>query len=147
MTAMIILSAILIQRARYGNPSTSQTSDHPTVNYSYDSIGRLSSLTDQAGAITSFVYDNRGLIISRTDPPGNITNFYYDGAGRWKRHLSLSFASLHPSVNVHSKNILRSVFMISSIAVSSSCFIPACRQTGLPSQTQDYSNIQLRMLE
>jgi YD repeat-containing protein len=66
----------------YGNPSTSQTSTHPAINYNYDSIGRLSSLIDQVGAITSFVYDNRGLIISKTDPLGNITSFYYDDAGR-----------------------------------------------------------------
>jgi RHS repeat-associated protein len=65
-----------------GSPLTSKVAAHPAVDFSYDSIGRLSSLTDQVGSTTNFAYDNRGLITSRTDPLGNITNYYYDDAGR-----------------------------------------------------------------
>ncbi|MDZ4217650.1 MAG: RHS repeat domain-containing protein [Methylobacter sp.] len=42
-----------------GNPATAKTGAHPQIASQYDAIGRLTSLTDQAGAVTQFQYDKR----------------------------------------------------------------------------------------
>lgn len=65
----------------YGNVNTSQVEQEPYVDYDYNEIGQLVSLTDQAGAVTSFTYDNRGLIKTKTDPLGktSLYNYYDDG--------------------------------------------------------------------
>ncbi len=52
------------------------------MTYTYDSIGRMTSLTDQEGATTTFTYDKRNLLLSKTDPLGRTTSFTYDDAGR-----------------------------------------------------------------
>ncbi|SPD72325.1 hypothetical protein PITCH_A1290002 [uncultured Desulfobacterium sp.] len=59
----------------YGNPETTQTASEPLVHYSYNRVGRMLELTDQAGAKTRFSYDDRGLITTKTDPLGKTTNY------------------------------------------------------------------------
>jgi hypothetical protein len=39
-----------------------RTTAHPQIATQYDAIGRLTSLTDQADAVTAFSYDKRGLL-------------------------------------------------------------------------------------
>jgi len=66
----------------YGNPLTAKTAAHPQINYVYDAIGRMSSLTDQVGSQTSFTYSSSGHLLSKTDPLGKQATFHYDDAGR-----------------------------------------------------------------
>jgi RHS repeat-associated protein len=66
----------------YGNPETSTTTTHPAINTSYDSIGRMLSLTDQVSSTTGFQYDPRNLLLNKTDPLNKETIFTYDIAGQ-----------------------------------------------------------------
>ncbi|HAX85517.1 MAG TPA: hypothetical protein DCY91_04425, partial [Cyanobacteria bacterium UBA11370] len=50
-----------------------------TVNYSYDAVGRLKSLTDGTGeSIISYDYDSAGRLIKETNGNGTYTNYEYD---------------------------------------------------------------------
>ncbi|MDD5759859.1 MAG: hypothetical protein PHI06_12350, partial [Desulfobulbaceae bacterium] len=63
----------------YGNPDTKQTASFPAIDYTFDPIGRMTGLKDQAGSQTTFVYDKRGLLLSRLDPLlKSATSTYYD---------------------------------------------------------------------
>jgi RHS repeat-associated protein len=63
----------------YGNLDFSQTASAPAINYDYNGIGLMTSLTDQKSQITSYSYDNRGLLETRTDPLGQSMSLtYYD---------------------------------------------------------------------
>lgn len=53
-----------------------------TVAHGFDAIGRRTSLTDQAGAVTTFAYDNRDLVTGITDPLNRATSLAYDDTGR-----------------------------------------------------------------
>jgi RHS repeat-associated protein len=70
----------------YGNPDTSRVGSHPAVDYTHDPIGRMTGLTDQAGAHTGFTYDKRGLMHSRVDPLNKTASstWYDDGTLRSK---------------------------------------------------------------
>jgi RHS repeat-associated protein len=62
-----------------GNPANSKTSTAPAINYVYDAIGRMTSLTDQVNSKTSFTYDKRNLPTGSTDPLNKSVGFtYYD---------------------------------------------------------------------
>ncbi len=65
----------------YGQVVTGKAGTQPIVDTNYDSLGRLTSLTDQAGATTSFVYDDRGLVTERTDALGHKTTSSYNALG------------------------------------------------------------------
>jgi RHS repeat-associated protein len=53
-----------------------------TVNYAYDSVGRLLKLTDGLGAtLISYGYDPAGRLISETKGNSTSTTFQYDAAG------------------------------------------------------------------
>ena len=53
-----------------------------TVNYSYDSVGRLSSLTDGGGnLVVQYTYDAAGNLIQKDMGNGTRTVFTYDGLG------------------------------------------------------------------
>jgi RHS repeat-associated protein len=54
-----------------------------TTSYSYDSLGRLSSTTNGAGAAMGYGYDGDSNITSLTYPNGQSVNRGYDGAGEW----------------------------------------------------------------
>jgi RHS repeat-associated protein len=67
----------------FGNPAICRIAEEPSVSYDYDSVGRMTGLTDQAGTETTFVIDPRNLLLTRTDGLGNQTATYaYDAAGR-----------------------------------------------------------------
>jgi YD repeat-containing protein len=53
----------------YRNPQTSTAAAHQAINYTYDTIGRMTDLYDQVNPSksTHFVYDKRGLLQSKTD--------------------------------------------------------------------------------
>ncbi len=51
-----------------------------TTTYAYDTEGRLGSITDSRGRVTTFTYAG-GLLSSVTDPVGRVTSFTHDGAG------------------------------------------------------------------
>jgi RHS repeat-associated protein len=53
-----------------------------TTSYTYDSIGRLSSVTDPNNRTISYTYNGRGQRTSMTTPDGVATNYAYDDAGR-----------------------------------------------------------------
>ena len=80
-----------------GYPASSQSASQPPVSTTYDNIGRLTRLTDQAGTQTQFSYDHRGLVTQRTDAFGLNTNISYDKLGRvisqTDRNASISSAS------------------------------------------------------
>lgn len=68
---------------QYGNPQLTQVGyDQPPILYTYDSIGRMESLMDEADSITSFEYDDRSLLQRKIDPLGGLTEltYYDDGA-------------------------------------------------------------------
>lgn len=70
----------LTQNAQ-GNPASSKTSTAPAIGYIFDAIGRMTSLTDQEGAITTLTYDKRSLLKTKTDPLTKAVtlNYYDDG--------------------------------------------------------------------
>ena len=52
-----------------------------TVTYAYDALGRLISHTDAAGNTQTFAYDAAGNLVSHTDPLQGTTSMTYDAAG------------------------------------------------------------------
>ena len=59
------------------------TQDGSIVNYSYDSAGRLKSLTDAAKAtIITYDYDAAGRLARETNGNGTYTNYTYDKVGQ-----------------------------------------------------------------
>ncbi|GEM_PF-634544 len=75
----------------YGNPYTIKIANHPFITYGYDSIGRMTGLTDQVGSATSFTYDKRSLLLSKTDPLGRVTYNGYDNAGRLTNYGAIEY--------------------------------------------------------
>ena len=62
-----------------------QDADLIPVNYTYDSQGRLATVTEGSGTETrevGFTYDSDGNLSTITDPIGRTTTFEYDTAGR-----------------------------------------------------------------
>ncbi len=52
------------------------------TTYTYDGIGRLTSVTDPQNRTISYTYNGRGQRLTMATPGGLITNFIYDDAGR-----------------------------------------------------------------
>ncbi len=52
------------------------------TSYTWDSFGRLATVTDPAGGVTTYGYDDNGNLISLKDAIGNETTFGYDGLDR-----------------------------------------------------------------
>jgi RHS repeat-associated protein len=53
-----------------------------TTVFRYDSLDRLTAITDGLGNRTSFEHDSRDALVRRDDPLGNVTRFEYDVYGR-----------------------------------------------------------------
>jgi RHS repeat-associated protein len=69
-----------------------------TVNYAYDSAGRLQELTDHNGnLIVQYTYDAAGQLIQKDMGNGTRTNYQYDAAGRVLQIVNL--APDHTTVN------------------------------------------------
>jgi len=54
----------------------------PTTSFAYDSLDRLSSVTDPAGSVTRYAYDDQGHKVQQIDSKSRITSFQYDSIGR-----------------------------------------------------------------
>ncbi len=68
-----------------GRPTQTQTAGLAAVAYTYDTRGRLATVTQGTGADTrtvTFSYDSDGYLASITDALGRIGAFDYDAAGR-----------------------------------------------------------------
>ncbi|MCM0593810.1 MAG: CARDB domain-containing protein [Gloeotrichia echinulata DEX184] len=66
-----------------GRRSRMVDKDGFTTNYSYDTLGRLKSLTDATGAnIISYTYDNVGRLSREDNGNGTYTTYSYDLAGQ-----------------------------------------------------------------
>ena len=70
-----------------GNVTSQQVTDltggdaSRTVTKTYNGYDELASVTDAAGAKTSYTYDGYGNVASKTDPDGNVTDCTHDGDG------------------------------------------------------------------
>jgi len=63
----------------------SSTSNPINVNYAYDSLNRLHTVTDWANRITTYTYDALGRVKNIARPNGTATNLIYDAASQLKR--------------------------------------------------------------
>ncbi len=52
------------------------------VRYQFDSLGRLSSITERNGNRIAYAYDSQGRLSTVTDPVGRVTSLAYDALGR-----------------------------------------------------------------
>lgn len=52
------------------------------TNYTYDTVGRLSSVTDPLGQTLTFAYNSTGQLVSVTAPASYVTTYGYDAVGR-----------------------------------------------------------------
>lgn len=61
---------------------------HPVATYTYDSRGRVLTMTDAGGNVTTYTYDSFGSLDTVTSPPNNdagirpVTQFAHDSLGR-----------------------------------------------------------------
>ncbi|KSB91877.1 hypothetical protein AS593_07585 [Caulobacter vibrioides] len=58
-----------------------------TVQYEYDTVGRLRIVTDATGLKTRFLYDNLGRKTGEIDPNGTLTEYRYDTQNRLVRTI------------------------------------------------------------
>jgi RHS repeat-associated protein len=65
-----------------GNLTSLTYPDGKTVNYSYDAANRLASVSDWGGRLTSYAYDANGRATNITHSDGTITTRAHDVAGR-----------------------------------------------------------------
>jgi RHS repeat-associated protein len=70
-----------------GNRTTVKPPLHPATEYTYDELGKLTSVTlpeteDHGEAVTRFTYDPNRNKLTQTDARGNLTSYGYDRANR-----------------------------------------------------------------
>ncbi|MFZ6028030.1 MAG: RHS repeat-associated core domain-containing protein, partial [Chloroflexota bacterium] len=53
-----------------------------TTSYTYNGLGRITSIIDPQGAAAAFTYDANGNLLTATDALGNSTAYAYDGKGQ-----------------------------------------------------------------
>ncbi|MGD9126872.1 MAG: fibronectin type III domain-containing protein, partial [Planctomycetia bacterium] len=82
MESMVGLPEIMFGSSRTGGPSFTVYGDYETGPLSYDSLGRLTKLTDANDAVTRFTYNGESRLAGLTDPVGNTTEWVYDDEGR-----------------------------------------------------------------
>jgi YD repeat-containing protein len=75
--------------------SLTQVADiNGTISFTYDTLKRLTSLTDVYGKTISYAYDKNGNLTALTYPGGNVVNYQYDNADRlasvtdWLNHVT-----------------------------------------------------------
>jgi RHS repeat-associated protein len=80
-----------VTRSIQADPTNAFLVDGPATDFTYDAAGRLLTVTDPRGYVSSYAYDQRGLTTSVTaaDPDGAsaglvspITTYAYDNVGR-----------------------------------------------------------------
>jgi RHS repeat-associated protein len=64
--------------------------NNKTAQIAHDSTGKISTITDAAGRITSFAYDSQGYCTSMTLPNGKTVHYYYDSAGHLVKTVDLA---------------------------------------------------------
>jgi len=69
---------------------TKEVDGRGTLEYGYDKLGRLSSLTDPQGKAAGFAYDPEGNLTEVTRPNGTTTTNVYDEAGRFAETTSVA---------------------------------------------------------
>lgn len=79
-TAMTYKSRLLNGHTFYDLTKIAQT-DGSSQSFTYDSQGKITQMTDEAGKVWKYVYNPRGQLTSRTNPLGGIYTYVYDGAG------------------------------------------------------------------
>ena len=62
------------------------------INYAYDPIGQLLSVTDAGGNVTSYTYDMAGCPLSVKHPSAGLTTFAYDVAGNLVKRQTSNLA-------------------------------------------------------
>ncbi|SDT80703.1 polymorphic toxin-type HINT domain-containing protein [Actinoplanes derwentensis] len=65
---------------RYRGPSATGT--HDVTEYSYDTAGRLTGMTEPGTRTWKYLYDQRGRKTSATDPDAGTSTYTYDDLGR-----------------------------------------------------------------
>jgi RHS repeat-associated protein len=94
------------------NPATGQRTqsvdqDGFTVNYSYDSLGRLSELTDGSGnLIVQYKYDNLGRLQQKLNGNGTSTTYGYDAAGNLTSEVNYAGGTTVNSSFTYTYNLL-----------------------------------------
>ena len=63
-------------------PGLSSLFSSSTYAYSYDELGRQTSVLDPRGFITAMGYDLLGRQVGIKDPSGNVTRFDYNARGQ-----------------------------------------------------------------
>ncbi|MDQ0242438.1 colicin E5-related ribonuclease [Arthrobacter bambusae] len=80
-TATIVNAAgKTVSRLLYHGPTATGAPD--TTSYSYDALGRMTSMTDTAGNQWTWAFDTAGRQISANDPDTGSTSTSYDASGR-----------------------------------------------------------------
>lgn len=65
-----------------GNVTREKHEDGTCKSYGYDSMNRVSSVTDECGGITTFEYNHDGKLTKKTDPNGFASLYEYDDYNR-----------------------------------------------------------------
>lgn len=66
-----------------GNPSSIRDFNGNTTAYTFDSFGRVETVTEPGtGGIATYAYDDHGNLLSVIDAEGHITSYFYDDMGR-----------------------------------------------------------------
>ena len=80
------------------------------INYAYDPIGQLLSVTDAGGNVTSYSYDMAGRKLSVEHPSAGLTTFAYDVAGNVVEKQTPNLAKEGASIQyIYKKNRLEGV--------------------------------------
>ena len=75
-----------------GEESESMEEKVYAINYAYDPIGQLLSVTDAGGNVTSYTYDRGGRQLSVEHPSAGLTTFAYDVAGNMVKRQTPNLA-------------------------------------------------------
>ncbi len=80
------------------------------IDYAYDPIGQLLTVTDAGGNVTSYTYDMAGRKLSVEHPSAGLTTFTYDVAGNMVEKQTPNLAEEGASIQyIYKKNRLESV--------------------------------------
>ena len=80
------------------------------IDYVYDPIGQLLTVTDAGGNVTSYTYDMAGRKLSVEHPSAGLTTFVYDVAGNMVEKQTPNLAEEGASIQyIYKKNRLESV--------------------------------------
>ncbi|WP_369914779.1 DUF6531 domain-containing protein [Xanthomonas sp. NCPPB 3005] len=104
-----------------GDGTIAPSGTHPTVEVTYDALGRAVMQKDVRGNFTYKAYDARGLLAYEVDQNGGVTGYEYDALGnqvvltRFATPISLTAGQVASSLDIasqiqHSEDLDRSVY-------------------------------------